>query len=171
MSFKLVNSLNRKMTLKEVLQTFFSDQLKRVVLVGVGNPIRGDDGVGVKIIEMLEQKRLTNVLLLNTETVPEAYTGAVTDYQPTHVLILDAANFHGKPGEAQLIPVEKIGGTAVSTHSLPLTIFARYIQKTLNTKVTLLGIQPKIIDFGAEISPEVKSAAEEIVEILIGIFS
>jgi hydrogenase 3 maturation protease len=127
--------------------------------------------VGVKIIEMLEQKKLNNVLLLNTETVPEAYTGAVTDYQPTHVLILDATNFNGKPGEAQLIPVEKIGGTAVSTHSLPLTIFASYIQKTLNTKVTLLGVQPKIIDFGAEISPEVKSAAEEIVEILIGILS
>lgn len=166
-----MNSINRKMTLKEALQNFFSDQLKRVVLVGVGNPIRGDDGVGVKIIEMLEQKKLNNVLLLNTETVPEAYTGAVTDYQPTHVLILDAANFNGKPGEAQLIPVEKIGGTAVSTHSLPLTIFASYIQKTLNTKVTLLGVQPKIIDFGAEISPEVNSAAEEIVEILIGILS
>ena len=166
-----MNSINRKMTLKEELKNFFSDQLKRVVLVGVGNPLRGDDGVGVKIIEMLEQKKLHNVLLLNTETVPETYTGAVTDYQPTHVLILDAANFRGKPGEAQLIPVEKIGGTPVSTHSLPLTVFASLIQKTLNTNVTLLGVQPKTVDFVAEISPEVKSTSEEIVEILIEILS
>ena len=171
MSFKHVNSINRNMTLSEDLQTFFGGEQKKVVLMGVGNPIRGDDGVGVKIIEMLEQKKLNNVLLLNTETVPETFTGDVTDYQPTHVLILDAANFHGKPGEAQLITIDKIGGTAVSTHSLPLTIFASYIQKTLNTKITLLGIQPKIVDFGAEISPEIKSTADEIVEMLIGILS
>jgi hydrogenase 3 maturation protease len=151
------------MSLVADLAKFFEDRVKTII-IGVGNPLRGDDGVGSKIIELLEKMDLQDVMLLNTETVPEAFTGKISEYEPTHVLLVDAANFRGNPGEARLISSAKIGGTAVSTHSLPLTIFISYIEKTLDVKVKLLGIQPKQIEFYSKMTPEVEEASKKISE-------
>ena len=156
------------MSLEADLAKFFEERGKTVI-IGVGNPLRGDDGVGMKILEYLEDMDLPDVMLLNTETVPEAFTGKVSEYEPTHVLLVDAANFRGEPGDAKLINSAQIGGTAVSTHSLPLTIFITYIEKTLNVKVKLLGIQPKRIEFYTEMTPELEEASKKISEILIKI--
>jgi hydrogenase 3 maturation protease len=154
------------MDLESQLREYFGTGEKRVALVGVGNPLRGDDGVGVRIIELLEKAALENVMLLNTETVPEAFTGKVAEHKPTHVLLLDAANFRGEPGDVKLMDSSKIGGQAISTHSLPLTIFISYIEKTMGSKVLLLGVQPRNIEFFTEMSPEVERTAEEVADLL-----
>ena len=154
------------MALEQGLREYFGEDERKVVLVGIGNPMRGDDGVGVKIIELLEARSLEGVMLLNTETVPEAFTGKVESYEPTHVLLLDAANFGGQPGETKLIDSEHIGGQAISTHSLPLNIFISYIEKSLGITVLLLGVQPKTVTFGEEMTPELVEASKRIAETL-----
>jgi hydrogenase 3 maturation protease len=159
------------MSLESGLRAYFGEDEKRVVMVGVGNPMRADDGVGPKIIELLEEKPLPNVMLLNTETVPEAFTGKVEKYKPTHVMLVDAANFRGVAGEAKLITSAQIGGTAISTHSLPLNIFISYIEKTIEVDVILLGIQPITIDFYAPMSPEIEAAAISIANTLHKVLS
>ena len=159
------------MALELELREYFGEDERRVVLVGIGNPMRGDDGVGVKIIERLEEMGLTGVMLLNTETVPEAFTGKVESYEPTHVLLLDAANFGGQPGETRLIDSKHIGGQAISTHSLPLNIFISYIEKSLEITVLLLGVQPKTVTFGEEMTPELVEASKRIAETLHKILS
>jgi hydrogenase 3 maturation protease len=158
-----------KMVLELKLREYFGEEEKRVVLIGVGNPMRSDDGVGVKIIELLEEKGLPDVLLLNTETVPEAFVGKVSEFKPTHILILDAANFHGKPGEVRFITSEQIGGQAISTHSLPLNIFISYVKSDVGVEAMLLGIQPKRIEFFTEMTEEVKRTAEEVADTLYAI--
>ena len=159
------------MALMQELREYFGEDERRVVLVGIGNPMRGDDGVGVKIIERLEEMGLTGVMLLNTETVPEAFTGKVESYEPTHVLLLDAANFGGRPGETRLIDSTHIGGQAISTHSLPLSIFISYIEKSLGITVLLLGIQPKTVTFGDEMTTELAEASKRIAETLNRVLS
>jgi hydrogenase 3 maturation protease len=153
------------------LRDFFGEVTKRVAIVGVGNPYRGDDGIGPKLIELLETKSLRNVLLINAESVPEAFIEIVEEYNPTHVLIFDAANFNGKPGETRLITGEKIGRQTLSTHSLPLNIFISYIEKTLGIPVIVLGIQPISINYGDEISSHVMAAANIIADNLYKILS
>ena len=101
------------MSVEAELSEYFGEDEKRVVLVGVGNPMRADDGVGPKIIELLQEKSLDNVLLINSETVPESFTSKVTGYNPTHVLLVDAANFRGAVGETKMITSTQIGGQAV----------------------------------------------------------
>jgi len=159
------------MSLEEDLRKYFGTGDKRVVIVGVGNPIRGDDAVGPKIIELLESKPIKNVLLLNTESVPEAFTGKVEQFNPTHVLLVDAANFRGMPGETKLITGEQIGGQAISTHSLPLNIFISYIEKSLGISVILLGIQPVSINLGEPMSETVEEAAKIVADTLHRILS
>jgi hydrogenase 3 maturation protease len=159
------------MSLEEDLRKYFGTGDKRVVIVGVGNPIRGDDAVGPRIIELLESKPINNVLLLNTESVPEAFTGKVEQFNPTHVLLVDAANFRGMPGETKLITGEQIGGQAISTHSLPLNIFISYIEKSLGISVILLGIQPMSINLGESMSEPVKKVAKIVADTLHRILS
>ena len=159
------------MSLEEGLRAYFGAGERRVVLVGVGNPIRGDDAVGPRVIELLEAKLMDNVLLLNTESVPEAFTGKVEEFNPTHVLMIDAANFKGAPGETKLITGEEIGGQVISTHSLPLNIFISYIEKSLGVTVLLLGIQPLSIGLGEPMTEPVEAAAISMVDTLYQILS
>ena len=159
------------MTLEEGLREYFGVRPRRVVIVGVGNPIRGDDAVGPRIIELMKSKPIDGVLLLNTESVPEAFTGKVEKFKPTHVLLVDAANFRGMAGETKLINGEQIGGQAVSTHSLPLNIFISYIEKSLDLSVLLLGIQPVSIGLGEPLSDPVKATAVSVADTLYQILS
>ncbi len=159
------------MSLERALRDYFGEGERRVVLLGVGNPIRGDDAVGPRIIELLEPRPIENVLLLNTESVPEAFTGKVEEFKPTHILMIDAANFNGAPGDTKLITGEQIGGQAVSTHSLPLNIFISFIEESLSVSVLLLGIQPQSIGLGEPLSEPVESAAKFIAGVLYEILN
>jgi len=154
------------MALEQELGEYLGEGERRVVLMGVGNPMRGDDGVGVAIIQRLQENPIPSVMLLNTETVPESYIGKVESHRPTHVLLVDAANFGGRPGDTRLIDSQHIGGQAVSTHSLPLTIFITYIEKSLGIKVLLLGVQPKTVAFGEGMTSELAEASKRIAETL-----
>ena len=159
------------MSLHDSLREYFGESARRVVLVGVGNPMRADDGVGPRIIELLEERPLDNVMLLNTETVPEAFTGKVEEHKPTHIMLIDAANFKGQVGATKLIMGTQIGGQAISTHSLPLSIFISYIEKSIGVPMILLGIQPKTIDFYKSMSPEIEEAAVSIADTLYQLLS
>ena len=155
------------MGLADDLRAFFGvAKGRRVVLVGIGSPIRGDDAVGLRIIELLDGRMREDVLLLSTEIVPESYTGKIREFDPTHVLMIDAADFNGEPGEGRMIPTQQIGGVTMSTHSLPLTIFADYIRKTLCSNVALLGVQFQNSGFGTGLTPEVEEGAQKMAEVL-----
>jgi len=155
------------MALRAELHAFFgAAEGRRVVLVGIGSPIRRDDGVGLRVIELLEEKNLRNILLLRAETVPESYTGAIRDYSPTHILLIDAANFNGEPGEGKIIPTQMIANVSVSTHSLPLNIFADYVRKSICDNVKLLCIQGVEIGLGEGLTPEVEEGAKNVAELL-----
>jgi hydrogenase 3 maturation protease len=141
---------------------------KRVVVAGIGNPIRMDDFVGVKIVQDLQGKVSSNVCLIECETVPESFIKQIIDFYPTHVLLIDAAIIGLKPGESQLVKPEKLTDfPAVSTHMLPLRIFCSYVDETTKAKIGLLLIEPKKTDFGEELSSEVAASAADIVNALL----
>jgi hydrogenase 3 maturation protease len=158
------------MSLKAELVVFLgAPEGRRVVIVGIGSPMRHDDVVGLMILEHLEGKTSNGVLLLPTETVPESYTGAIREFKPTHVILLDAANFKGEPGEGRIIPPNLIANASVSTHSLPLHVLIGYIKKTICENVILVGVQGVNIEMSEGLTPEVEKGALEIAEMLLEI--
>jgi len=145
---------------------------ERVVVAGIGNPIRTDDFVGVKIVQDLEGKVSEKVHLLECETVPESFLEPIIEFNPTHVLLIDAAFVGLKPGAARLIDPERIADfPAVTTHMLPLRIFCEYLTKMTAAKIALLLIEPKNTEFGEGLTAEVQAAAEKIANILQKTFS
>jgi hydrogenase 3 maturation protease len=148
------------------LQNWFSGATK-VVIAGIGNPIRTDDYVGLRIVEQLKSKVPQNVLLLEAETVPESYISEIEEFKPSHVLLIDAAFLGLSPGDASLIDAEKIANySAVTTHILPLRIFCEYIKQVTGAKIGLLLVEPKSMEFGEGLSVEVQAAVEQLTKLL-----
>jgi hydrogenase 3 maturation protease len=141
---------------------------KRIVVAGIGNPVRTDDFVGVKIVQDLQGKVPERVYLIECETVPESFLQPIVEFNPTHVLLIDAAILGLTPGETRLIDPQRITDfPAISTHMLPLRIFCEYITAATKAKIALLLIEPKNVEFGEGLTPEVQATAKKIAKMLL----
>lgn len=151
------------------LYDWFADA-KKIVIVGIGNPIRLDDNVGLKIVASLQGKVNSNVCLLECEMVPEDYLLDIEEFNPSHVLLVDAAKLGLKAGKTRFVELTDVPGfSVVSSHVMPLRLFCEYIQKTTNAKIRLLLIEPKTTEFGEGLSKEVEETAEKLTKLLISI--
>ena len=140
-------------------------------MAGIGNPIRSDDFVGVKIVQDLQGRTTKKVYRIECETVPESFLQPIVEFNPTHVLLIDAAILGLKPGEIRLVnPEQMTAFPAISTHMLPLRIFCEYITSATKAKIALLLIEPGNVEFGEGLTPEVQAAAEKITKMLLKLF-
>jgi len=139
------------------------------VVVGVGNPIRMDDFVGVKIVRDLSGKVDSDrVILIEAETIPENHMQEIVDYKPTHILIIDAAITGQKPGETKLVnPDQLMNFPAYSTHILPLRLFTEYVAEATKAKIALLLIEPMRTNFGEGLTPSLEGAAVCLSHVLL----
>jgi hydrogenase 3 maturation protease len=156
-----------KYNVQKELKKWLSDA-RRVVVAGIGNSIRMDDFVGVKIVQDLQGKVSERVYLIECETVPESFIQQIIDFKPSHVLLIDAAILGLEPGKARLINPDQLTMLpAFSTHMLPLRIFCDCLAKTTDAKIALLLIEPEATDFGEGLTPEIGASAREIVRVLL----
>ena len=157
--------------LQKELKDWLANHAK-VVVAGIGNPIRMDDFVGVKIVQNLQGKLPRNVCLIECETVPESFMDEIVELTPSHVLLIDAAVMGLKPGAVQLYDAEKvINIPSISTHTLPIRVFCDYITQLTKAKIALLLIEPGNTEFGEGLTPEVEAAAEKITLMLLKLMS
>lgn len=151
--------------IKGDLRTWLSDA-ESVVVAGVGSLLRKDDFVGVEVVRNLRNRVSPAVYLIECETVPESFIAPISEFKPTHVLIVDAAMLGSEPGSVRLIEPQEIGGVTVSTHALPLRIFSEYLVEATGAKVALLAIQPKETDFGEGLTPRLEETAKALAGLL-----
>ncbi|MGO8734435.1 MAG: hydrogenase 3 maturation endopeptidase HyCI [Terriglobia bacterium] len=136
-----------------------------VLVVGIGNTLRGDDGFGPRMLKRLEGK--VSARLLDVGEVPESYLGRLLEQKARTILVLDAADIGEAPGTATILEAEDLAGCNVSTHQMPLELFFRHLRENTHADVFALGVQPKQIALGSEMSPEVESTARILSEVLI----
>jgi len=127
-----------------------------------------DDFVGTKIVQDLQGKVSEKIYLIECETVPENFMQQIIDFNPTHVLLIDAAILGLKPGDSRLIRPERLMAfPAYSTHALPLGMFCGYLAKMTKANIALLLVEPKKADFGEGLTLEVEASAQDIVDSLL----
>ena len=140
----------------------------KLALIGVGNPLRRDDQVGLEIVHQFNSRvQDPRVLIIESESVPENYLDTIVTFTPSHILILDAALINLSPGATQFVESIPEIPTSISTHTLPLYLFTSYLQRVLDTKIGFLLIQPKDITFGEGLSPEVQETVPLIITTLL----
>ncbi len=140
---------------------------ERVVVAGIGNPFRRDDFIGVKIVRNLQNKISKHVFLIEAETIPESFMQQITDFKPTHILLVDAAIINKEAGTAKLAETKQLmRTTSISTHTLPLRIFCDYLTQTTGAEIALLVIQPQDTSFGEGLTPKLQQTVNNLVATL-----
>ncbi|MGD8546076.1 MAG: hydrogenase 3 maturation endopeptidase HyCI [Candidatus Bathyarchaeota archaeon] len=148
------------------LRLWFSGS-QRIVIVGIGNPLRRDDYAGVMIVRKLKSYSLPQVHLFECETVPESFMQQIIELRPSHILIIDAAILNIQPGDYRLVrPDELLETQAVSTHMLPLRIFCQYLTHETKAEMLLLLIQPRDVSFGEGITTKLEKTVTHTVKLL-----
>ena len=153
---------------KQILMDWLGKEF-RLVLIGIGNLLKSDDGLGAVIVKELQGKTTDNILLIDCGTVPETFAGPIRKFNPSHVLMIDAAKIGSKPGTIRFVFPEEIQGLTISTHTLPLNVFADYLKQETNTKIALLAVQPKNLDFGESLSSEVLDAVKSLSKTILDV--
>jgi hydrogenase 3 maturation protease len=158
-----------------VLKQKLSNAL-RIAVLGVGSELRGDDIAGLLAARQIEKtiaKQTTSqeIRVFIGETAPENLTGQIKEFQPTHLIIIDAAEFNKEPGHIEVMEPETIGGATFCTHSLPLTVIIGYLLESFKFKAIIIGIQPKTITFGAQPTKEVVAAAQNLADAITSLLT
>ena len=146
--------------------------MKRVLILGLGNPLLGDEGIGVRVVNELTKLELPDgVSAVEGGTAGLGLIGLMEGYQ--RVIIVDAADMGHPPGrvvrftpsEAQFKTVEgplsphQIGLGEVLTLATALEIAP--------TRLVIIGVQPGRIEAGVELSPEVERAIPQIISMVL----
>ena len=142
---------------------------RTVAILGCGSELRGDDAAGEEVAERLlelEAGKGSNTLVCCGGSAPENFTGEIKKFRPDLLLIIDAADMGLPPGAVAMIKSDEIGGASSSTHSLALNIMSGYLERETGCRVSVLGIQPASMEFGAALTPNVRQTVDEIVSAL-----
>jgi hydrogenase 3 maturation protease len=140
---------------------------KRIAVLGIGSDLMGDDVAGVLIAnglaDTIPEDGCVPCKVVIGGAAPEGVVGEIRKFNPSHVIMIDAANLAAPPGHAELIELERIGGVSFSTHRLPTRILADYLIKATSCQIIVIGIQPKDLFFSEAASDEIKEAAQRLV--------
>ncbi len=136
----------------------------RVAIIGVGNEMNGDDGAGVCAVRHLAALQPTppDVLLIEAGAAPESFTGPLRRFTPDLIIEIDAAMLGDEAGATAWLDWREADGMSASTHTLPPSVLARFIQADLGCEMTIIGIQPARVEMGTGLSPAVAAAVERL---------
>lgn len=157
------------MLASNIKDLFNSLKKNKSLIITIGNIFRADDGVGPYIFNNLNELP-ENITCINAGDRPENIIDAAVIVNPDITLIIDAANFNGKPGEAKIITEDLIPDTTLSTHSFPPKIITKILKEDTGSQIYFLGIQPLSFDYKEGLTKEVKKTADEIVSTIKNIF-
>jgi len=151
----------------------------RVAIVGVGNPLRGDDGVGsvvarklrrafawVPATEATRDAGVATVAIVDAEEIPESYLDVLEAARPAVVVLVDAAELGCAPGSVTLVEGARLEDHTAYTHRTPLAPVVRYVRERTGATVLLAGIQPGGPRWGDALSADVEDTANRLANII-----
>jgi hydrogenase 3 maturation protease len=141
----------------------------RVVLLGVGNALRGDDGAGSRVAAALAERHPK--LAFDGGQAPENFLGPVSRACPDTVILADAADFGEAAGAVRIVDASEVDGVSLSTHGLPLGMLMSAISESTGALVYLVAIQIGSTGFGDEMCDEVAAAVERLIPELGGLLA
>ena len=157
-------------------QVCMRDREWKTVIIGVGNLLLRDEGVGIHVTKELEKLHLPDVEVydLGRDILDVIFALEGCDKG----IIIDAVKRGGKPGTVYRFKSDEVETKdsinritkAVSVHQIdvPMIIgIGRGAKLDLPTDIIVVGVEPKIIEIGLELSPEVKKAIPRVIELII----
>jgi hydrogenase maturation protease len=159
--------------LKEKSASYESPENKppRVVVIGVGNLLLKDEGIGIHAVKALQEINLPHdVKIVDGGTAPDiiAYTEA-----SAKLIIVDAARAGGEPGTIYRFHPQDLteeNGKIASVHELGVAQNLKLMSLMGNKpgEIVIIGVEPGEIDWGLELSAGLQNKLTEIVNTILG---
>ena len=131
-------------------------------VISVGNPLKADDNVGNLILDKIKDSyKNQGYYFFKGGMNPENFIEPLKKINPDEIFFIDVAIFEGEVGDVKIFKLEDIIDMNISTHYFPISIFKKYFPKA---RLVLIGIKPKVINFGQGLSPELKTRLPKIIE-------
>jgi coenzyme F420 hydrogenase subunit delta len=124
-------------------------QTKRVLILGCGNVLMGDDGFGPAVVKKLKQQYAipadAHVEDVGTSVRDILFNICLSDARPEHIVILDAADRPGRePGEVFFLSLDDIPEEKIidySFHQFPTSNLLKEVRDQCGIKVTVIAAQ------------------------------
>ena len=136
------------------------------LVLGLGNPLRGDDGIGPAVIKWLQARDLpSGVVAIDGGMRGLELVLTLADYR--RVLIVDAAEIGRAPGEWERFTPDLLrlkDGPLTSLHAAGLAEVLA-LSETLGVlpeEVVIFGVQPARLDWSPGLSAEAQGAVSEV---------
>jgi len=139
-----------------------------VAIIGLGNILLRDEGVGVHVINKLrhEYEIPPSVRLIDGGTMGLDLLPFIEESEK--VLIIDAVDFKKEPGTIEIIEGERIPGflsSKLSVHQIGLAdvMFAMRLRGRAPSEMCVIGIQPESVETGIGLSEKIDSCITPLI--------
>jgi len=144
----------------------------RTLILGVGNLLLSDEGVGLRVLERLAA---TYNLPEGVQTLDGGTLGLDLLYYlegVENLLIIDAVEMGKEPGTLLRLEGDEVPAflsIKISPHQIgiPDMLFAAKLKDLYPRNVVLWGVQPGVLDIGLDLSPPIAARVDELVEKVI----
>lgn len=142
----------------------------KTVVIGIGNILLKDEGVGVHAVRALQEEGLPpDVEVIDGGTATMELLSILQEAD--RVVVIDAVKGGGAPGTLyRVTPKELMGGgeRPLSLHQVGLLeVLQMARQLGSQAEVVIIGVEPKEISWGMELTPEVEQKLPRVVEIVL----
>jgi hydrogenase maturation protease len=140
---------------------------KKVLILGIGNVILKDEGIGVHVVRALEEIELhPEVELIDGGTATMDLLSLI--HKAERIIIVDALKAGGAPGTLYRCLPEELEDNSerpISLHQVGLLdVLGMARQLGGSPAVVIIGVEPKEISWGLELTEELRAAVPKIVE-------
>jgi hydrogenase maturation protease len=141
----------------------------RTLVLGIGNLLLGDEGVGVHVIHALQREKLPeDVVLLEVGT---AFLDALPEIEKAdRIIVVDAMQGEHAPGTIYRVLFEDCvkPECIASLHGFDLSRVMFLAGGTSPPETVVIGVEPARIDWGTELSPEIEGVVPAVVDAVKG---
>ena len=145
----------------------------KILVLGVGNILYQDEGIGVRVVQELEKSYLfsDNVRLMDGGTLGLRLLDVMMEYE--RMIVIDAALWGAAPGRARTFSAEE---TRLAGRSFQKTIHQMDLPDTLALceklgqapQTVVIGVQPhNCLDLGDRLTPPLLAALDEIIALTL----
>lgn len=146
----------------------YSAGMKKIIVLGVGNLLLTDEGIGVRAVEQFERQYALppGVEVIDGGTAGMEMLEALENLD--HLIIVDCARFNKPPATVFVLHGDEVPSffkLKISPHQIGISdvLGSLIFVGRSPADLSLIGIQPVLIETGMTLTPEVEALIPEIV--------
>lgn len=139
----------------------------KVAVLGIGNPLCRDDGVGIRVIELMQSSgKYTGVDIIDGGTAPDLFS--LLDESVENLIIIDALRAHGGAGQIYRLEIDEVNiadESPASLHGLGVLDSLKMMVRLgiRLPQVTIIGVEPFDVSHGFKLSRQMEALVPNII--------